>query len=93
MGGKVFIVDCIVNRTKFLGSVFSIMQKFTKVSKDILWNIISKCCLPILLYRVDFLSLHVDQVHKLLVVLNLAVRRCFHMARNVSVRSLLIKYG
>ena len=62
-GGKVFKVDCTVNRTKFLGLVLSIMQKSSKVSEEILWNIISKCCLPILLYGVDSLSLHVDQMH------------------------------
>ena len=44
-GGKVFKVDCIVNRTKFLGSVFGIMQKCSKVSEEILWNIISKIML------------------------------------------------
>ena len=39
------------------------------------------------------LSLHVDQVHKLWMALNLAIRRCFHIARNVSVRSLLYFVG
>ena len=88
-GGKVFAVDCTVNRTKFLGSVFGIMQKCRKVSEEILWSIMSKCCLPILLYGVDSLSLHVDLVHKLSMALNLAIRLCFNMARNVSLRSLL----
>ena len=59
------------------------------ISEEILWIIISKRCLPILLYGVDALSLHDDQVHKLSVALNLAIRPCFHLARNVSVRSLL----
>ena len=45
-----------MNRTKFLGSVFDIMQKHSKVSEEILWNIISKCCLPILLCGIDSLS-------------------------------------
>ena len=81
------------DRTKFLGSVFGIMQKYSKVSEEILWNIISKCCLPILLYGVDSLSLHVDQEHKLSVALNLAIRRCFHIARHVSVGSLLYFVG
>ena len=92
-GGKVFKVDCTVNRIKFLGSVFCIMLKCSKVSEKILWNIISKCCLPIVLYGVDSLSLHVGQVHKLSVALNLAIRHSFHMARNVSVRSLLYFVG
>ena len=52
-------------------------------------NINSKCGVPILLYGVDYLLLHVDQVQKLSVALNLAIRRCFHMAKNVSVRSYL----
>ena len=56
VGGKVFKVDCTVNRTNFLGLVFGIMQKCSKVSEEILWNIISKCCWPILLYGVDSLS-------------------------------------
>ena len=91
--GKCFKVDCDVNRTKFLGSVFGIMQRCSKVSEEILWNIISKCCLPTLLYGVDSLSLRVDQVHKLSVALNLAIRRCFHLAKNVSVRNLLYFVG
>ena len=65
------------------------MQKCSKVSEEYLWNIISKCWLPILLFGLDSFSLHVDQVHILSVALNLAIRRCFHMARNVSKRSLL----
>ena len=58
-----------------------------------MWNIISECCLPILLCEVDSISLQVDQAHKLSVALNLAIRRCFHLARNVSVRSLLYFVG
>ena len=65
------------------------MQTFSKVSEEILWNIISKYFLHILFYGVDSLSLRVDQVHKLSVALNLAIRGCFHMARNVFMRSLL----
>ena len=42
-GGKVFEVDCIVNGTKFVGSVFGIMQKYSTVYEEILWNIINKC--------------------------------------------------
>ena len=60
------------------------MQKCSKVFDEILWNIINKCCLPILLYRVDSLSLHTDQVHKLSVALNMAIKRCFHVARYAS---------
>ena len=88
-------VGCTVNRNKFLGSVFGIMQKCCKSSKEMLRNINSKFCLPILLYGVDSLSLHVDQVHKLSVALNLAIRprRYFQMARNESVRSLLYIVG
>ena len=92
-GGKVFKVDCSVNRTKFLGSVFGIMQECCKVSGEILWNIIHKRCLPILSCGVDSLSLHVDQVLKLSVALNLAIRLCFHIAKNVSAHSLLYFVG
>ena len=63
------------------------------MSEEILWSIISKFCLPILLYEVDSFSLHVDQMHKLSVALNLVIRRCFHMARNVSMRNLLYFVG
>ena len=49
--------------------------------------------MPILLYGLDLLSLHVDQVHKLSMALNLAIRCCFHIARNVSVCSLLYFVG
>ena len=66
-GGKVFKVDCTVNRIKFLGSVLGIIQKYRKVSEEIFWNINSKFCVLILLYEIDSLSLHVDLVHKLLV--------------------------
>ena len=52
------------------------MQKCCKVSAEILWNIIGKCLL-ISLHGGDYLLLHVDQVHKLLVALNLAIKRCF----------------
>ena len=44
VGGKVFKVDCAVNRAIFLGSVFGIMQKFRKVCEEILYNIISEFC-------------------------------------------------
>ena len=58
------------------------MQKYTKVSEEIFWSIISTCCLPILLYGVDSFSLHVvGQEHK--PSLNLAIRRCFHMSRRM----------
>ena len=69
------------------------MQKYSKMSEETLWNIISKCSLSILLYGVDSLLLHVDQVRKQSVALNLAIRRCFNMARNVSVCSLLYFVG
>ena len=65
------------------------MQKCNELSEEILWNIICICCSPILLHGVDSLSLHIEQVHKLSLALNLAIRRCFHMAKNVNVRSLL----
>ena len=58
-----------------------------------MWNIVSKCCWPIFLYGVDSFSLQVGQVYKLSVALNQAIRRCFHMARNMSVRSLLYFVG
>lgn len=63
------------------------------MSKEILWNIISKWCLPILLYGVDSLLLHADQVHKLSTALNLAIWPYFHMARNVFVRNSLYFVG
>ena len=53
------------------------MQKCSKVSEEILWNIIGKFCLLILLFGVDYLSLHVDQMHKLSMALNLAIRQLF----------------
>ena len=57
-----------------------------------MWNIISKCYLPILLYEVASLSLQVDQVHELSVALNLVFRRCSHMARNVRVSAYIVYY-
>ena len=69
------------------------MQKCGKLSEEILWRIISKRCLPILSYGVYFLSLHVVQVHKLPLAVNLAIRHCVHKARNVSMRSLLYFVG
>jgi hypothetical protein len=91
--GKCFKVDCNMNTTKFLGAVFGILQKCSHVSEELVWNIINQCCLPILLYGIDTFCSYANQVHELSVALNTAVRRCFNIARNVSVRNLLYFLG
>ena len=73
-----------MNRTNFLGLVFGTMQICIKLSEEMLWNIISKCCLHILLQGVDYILLYVYQVHKLSATLSLAtgvIDSCFHMAK------------
>ena len=46
-----------------------------------------------LLYGFDSLFLHVDQFHKLSVALDTAIRHCFLVARNASVRNVLYFVG
>ena len=87
--GKSFKVDYEVNRTKFLSSVFAILQKTASVSEEIKWNVIQHSCIPLLLYGIDSLCLNVKGVHKLSVALNTAVRRCFKLSNFTSVRNVL----
>ena len=91
--GIKFTVDCSVNRTKFLGSVFGILQKCSYVSDEIKWNVVQHSCLPILLYGVDSVHLSRSQVYSLSVALNTAVRRCFRLSRCTSVRNILFFTG
>ena len=64
------------------------------MSEKILRKIIIKLLFFLfLLYGVDPLSLDVDQVHNLSVASNVAITRCFHMARKVSVCGLLYFVG
>jgi hypothetical protein len=93
VSGRSFSIDPACNRTKFLGSVFGILQKCGNVSDDVKWNIIQRSCLPILLYGVDSVTLKAGQVQKLSVAYNTAVRRCFNLSRFTSVRNVLYFLG
>jgi hypothetical protein len=93
VSGKKFHIDASVNCTKFLGSVIGIMQKCGRVSEEIKWHVIQHSCLPILLYGVDSVVLHNEQIRKLSVAYNNAVRRCFVLSRFSSVRNVLFYMG
>jgi len=90
LAGNSFKVDSSVNRVKFLGSVFGILQKCGRnISDEIKCHVIQHCCLPVLMYGVDCISLSDTQVHDLSVAYNTAVRRCFGLSRFTSVRNVL----
>ena len=59
------------------------------MSEEIRWNVIQHSSSPILFYGLDVLHLKAEQVHKLSVIYNNAVRRCFNLASNRTVRDVL----
>ena len=73
--GKSFSVDHCINRTKFVSTVFGILQKCGNIS-EILWNVIQCSCLPIMLHDIDSVHLQAAQVQKLFVAYNTVIRRC-----------------
>ena len=87
--GKHFSVDVSTNCIKFLGSACGILQKCGAVNEKIKWHAIDHSCLAILLYGVDYVQLISKQVQKLSVAYNNSVRRCFCLARFVSVCNVL----
>jgi hypothetical protein len=90
---RVFNVDISANSTKFMGCTYGILQKCGTVSEEVRWNVIKHSSEPILFYGVDVLQLKSEQVHKLSVVYNNAVRRCFNLPRNRTVRDILFFTG
>jgi hypothetical protein len=74
ISGKKFRIDAAVNCTKFLGSVLGILQKCGRISDEIKWQVVQHSCLSILLYGVDSVLLCPEQIRKLSVAYNNAVR-------------------
>ena len=78
-----------INSRKFLGAVCGILQKCGHLFEEIKWNIIQHSCYPILLCGLDSINLNTEQVRKMSIAYNTAVRRCFNLKRYTSVRNIL----
>ena len=93
VAGKKFYVDMTINNRKFLGAVCGILQKCGHLSEEIKWNIIQYSCCPILFYCLNSINLNTEQVRKMSVAHNTAVRRCFNLKRYTSVRNILYYFN
>ena len=82
-----------INNRKFLGAVCGILQKCGHLSEKIKWNIIQYSCCPILFYCLNSINLNTEQVRKMSVAHNTAVRRCFNLKRYTSVRNILYYFN
>ena len=78
-----------INSRKFLDAVCGILQKCGHLSEEIRWNIIQHSCCPILLYGLDSINLNTEQVRKMSVAYNIAVRCCFNLKFYTLVRNIV----
>ena len=63
------------------------------MSEEIFWQVFNQSCSPVLLYGLESVYIYPEQTNNLPVVLNIAVKRCFHIARNISIRNVLYFVG
>ena len=93
IGGRHLSVDVDCNRKKFLATAYAILNRCGGLSEEVLMQLITKQCVPILLYGVECFNLSSQQKSKLSVALNSVIRRIYHLNRWTSVREYLFYNG
>ena len=68
-----------------MGAVFGVLQQCGHSSEKIKWNISQHSCYHLLLYGLDSINLITEQVRKISIAYNTAIRRCFNLKRYISV--------